>query len=266
VTPALAAVPFALDALILYAAVQTWRHTPSRRARVVAAMAIVGLFLAPVANVPLNLNSANGDRELMLPAVGLALLIAVLVGGMRRFPRPAAIGTPLAALAAVTLTMALDWPAAGHLAGVMTTDAAGLLGSRDRLIVLSLPEDYRSARVFTNGFDLALEDHLRRPVTLAVCAPVEVDALGAGVQSFAATTPGAYRGRTTLRAAFHATVLSAIPVTIGPRCSYTYSGSGPPGLRKTVMARPTLQSDVVAYFDGAHLRSLPLAKGATSLR
>ena len=151
--PALLVVPLALAAGLAWG---VWRAGGARRRVALAGLAWFALALLPVLGLPLDLNSSNGERLMLLPSVGLALSLGALVPER---PRPAAAGALAAAgLAAALLCLDVgrSWDRAGAIADRVVRQAAALAPAGGRLLVVTLPDSYRSAHVFTNSFDVAV--------------------------------------------------------------------------------------------------------------
>jgi hypothetical protein len=262
--PALVVVP---AVLLLALAAGLWRAWGSRASRA-ARLALAGgalflLALLLVLNQPLNLNTRNGDRLLLLPSVGLAVVAGALIGAGRR-RRLLAAWAAVAALCAVSCVVtAFDWRTAG-------TESRRLLAEIDRfspphanLVVLSLPTDYRTAHVFLDALDLAIHESGRADVAVRTCMPVQALNLRPGQVSFTRLPLGLWFGRTTTNAPFEVPVLGSTPQASGP-CQFGKAPVQPSetlgtALRALVYPGPTVAPTTI-YFDGRDMR--PAGAGA----
>jgi hypothetical protein len=254
--PVLLLVPALLAAALVWG---VWRASGQRRRIALAGLAWFALALLPVLGLPLDLNSANGERLMLLPSVGLALTLGALVPDR---PRPAAVaGLAAAGLAALLLCLDVgrSWDRAGAIADRVTRQAAGLVPPGGRLLVLTLPDSYRSAHVFTNSFDVALARLGVEPAAVSWCIPVHVRDERAGAIEARPSAGGPFLAETGWEAPFDFPVLRD-PAPLVPGCSYAKSGSGEtaPGLRLSASAAPEagFWGARVAYFDGRDIRPL----------
>jgi len=253
---------FLVPAAIL--ALTAWRLCVLRKRREVAAVRLVGLGLAwfvvailPLLSLPVDLNNANGERNLLLASVGLAVALAALVPPLRAPTTAVAVAAGLAGALALSLYSSFDWIKAGKLTQRLVPAAEALAPPGGELILLSAPESYRTAHVFTGGDLSEVLGYLERTdFTTAICAPVNVQDLRAGVIRFRASG-GAYDGATGWAAPFDFPVLHSSGGLTG-ECSYSRlpGGPEPPGLGLRARAGPTpsRQPVVLAYFDGHDLR------------
>ena len=257
--PLLLAIPLALAGAAAVALWRLRREGPAGRPRLLVAAAGLAWFalaLIPVLGLPLDLNNSNGERLLMLPSVGLALAAGALVPARLGTRGGAALGAAGLALLLLSLDTARNWVRAGDIAEQVTASALALAPDDGRLVLLSLPDSYRSARVFTNSFDVALRRARGEGADVAGCVRVQVRDVRAGSIRFRRSR-GAFIGTTGWAAPFDFPV-TGDPVGATPLCSYREvpSPDSAPGLRLTALARPDPSSGetVVAYFDGAGLR------------
>ena len=249
--PALLALPLAA---LLALAVGTARRP---RPVVLIGLAWFAMALLPVLGQPLDLNTATGERLLFLPSVGLALALGAAVGEFRR-PRSRAVAVAALSLAGVLcLLAARNWHTAGELAERVSAQAAGLGAEGRPLTLLSIPEGYRNAHVFGNGFDLAVERAGGRRVTLRWCVPVQVRDERAGAVVFRAYRGRGFTGSADWSAPFDFP-LSGGPQR-GPGCTYAEApgANGAIGLSLGAVARPE-GAGRLAVFDGRDL--VPLGR------
>jgi hypothetical protein len=255
-------VVFLVPAAIL--ALAAWRLRVLWRRREEAALRLVGVGLIwfvvailPLLSLPVDLNNANGERNLLLASVGLALALAGLLPPLRAIATRVAVAAGLAATLALSLYSSFDWIEAGRLTQRLVPAAEALAPPGGELVLLSAPESYRTAHVFTGG-DLSgvLGYRGRTDFTTAICVPVNVRDLRSGEIRFRASG-GAYDGMTGWAAPFDFPVLHSSGGLTG-ECSYSRlpGGPEPPGLGLRALAGPTpsKQPVVLAYFDGRNLR------------
>jgi hypothetical protein len=254
---AIFALPVVLLGLVIWRVIVLRRRGAMDDVRVVligAAWFLVALL--PLASLPVDLNNANGERNLLFASVGLALALAGLIPVPRRVGATVAAGATICALGALTLYNSFDWLEAGRLSKRLVPAAAAMAPRGGELILLAQPEGYRTAHVFIGG-DLSRE-FLYRGITdktVAFCAPAELRAVSPGEISFA-RSGSAYRGRSGWSAAFDFPVLHSAAGLTG-ECSYARAGGPSPpglGLRALVTPNPSRKPVVFAYFDGRNLR------------
>jgi hypothetical protein len=235
--------------LVALGAWRAWRH-PDRL--VAIGLAWFAISILPLLNLAVDLNNANGERLMLLASVGLALALAGLLdrGGV-------AVAAALALCLGLSVYSSFDWIHAGRISSRVVGQAERLAPSSGELILLSAPENYRTAHVFTGG-DLseALSD--RSPdFTTAICTHVVVRDERAGTVSFSPLGQ-AYRGKTTWAAPFDFPALRGTSALTGD-CSYSRppGESSPIGLGLAVDARPTPSHPpaTLVYYDGRNLRS-----------
>ena len=254
--PALLAVPAAV-ALVL--GVALWRTGGARRRVALAGLAWFAIALLPVLGLPLDLNNANGERLMLLPSVGLAVFVGALVPDRPRLRTGAALGAAAVLLAVLCLDTARNWQRAGEIAERVAGQAAELAGRDGRLLVVTLPDSYRSARVFTNSFDVAVARAGAPGARLSWCVPVLVRHERAGVIRVRARGAAQLLATTGWDGPFDFPVFRD-PGPLVPGCSYAKAASSEtaPGLRLSALARPEggFRTARVAYFDGRNLRTL----------
>ena len=256
--PAFLVVPFLVICLAVWAFVRLLRRREPLRALVaVAGMAWFFASLIPVANLAVDLNTSNGERLLFLPSVGLALIVAALVPSGWELRRAAVLGMFVVLGLASAAQSSYNWVVAGRMAERMVSQAADLAPPSGELILLSSPDNYRTAHVLLGGLPAALERAGRRDLTVSWCAPVQVRSARTGQISFRQLGDGSYEGTATWSAPFDFPVLRD-PAPLTPDCAYERVGSDiwPLGLRLTSRVSPTpaKQPAVLAFFDGHDLR------------
>ena len=254
--PVLLAVPLALGGGLAW---RVLRHGGERRTVALAGLAWFAIALLPVLGLPLDLNSSNGERLMLLPSVGLALSLGTLVPDR---PQPAVVGALAAAgLAAALLCLDVgrSWDRAGAIAERVARQAAGLAPTGGLLVVVTLPDSYRSAHVFTNSFDVAVSREGAEHGAVTWCVPVHLRDERAGLIAVRPGAGGTFLAETEWGAPFDFPVLRD-PAPLVPGCSYAKTGAGDtaPGLRLGALATPEggFRAARVAYFDGRDIRPL----------
>jgi Dolichyl-phosphate-mannose-protein mannosyltransferase len=253
--PVLLLIPLAVGAALIFG---ISRLEGPRRRTALAGLAWFALALLPVLGLPLDLNNANGERLMLLPSAGLALAAGALVP--ERPSRRAALALGAAGLLALVLCLDVgrSWNRAGDLADRMVRQATAIAPTDEPLLVVTLPDSYRSARVFTNSFDVALR-RAGRSGPVSWCVPVQVHNETAGAVRVSRSSPPALLAETSWDAPFDYPVLRD-PAPLVPGCAYTETGSADtaPGLRLAALAMPSagFENAFTAYFDGRNLRPL----------
>ncbi len=264
--PLLALVPLALVAI---AAIAVWRlrkRGDRERLRVVAlGLAWFAVALAPALGQPVDLNNATGERLLFLPSVGLAIALAALLPD--RLTRRARAVTAGAAAAGALLCVlsAYSWVTAGEIAEDTVSSAVRLAPPEGgELVLLSIPESYRNAHVFTNSFDRAVARAGRPDLRVSWCAPVHIRTRERGRIAFAPDEPGTFLGTAAREAPFDFP-LRGEPGRLSAGCGYERAPGGAlwPGLRLHALARPAAANPprALLVFDGAVLERLPASEG-----
>ena len=257
--PVLILVPACALMLLAAGAYRAWRA----RSEVTARLAIAGIAwsvvaLLPVLNQPLNLNTRNGDRLLLLPSVGLAIAAGALLGRTRRRAAVAAWGVVAVLCAVSCVENALDWRTAGWESRRLLTEIDRLAPRGAHLIALSVPTDYRAAHLYPDALDVEVHETGRRDVTLTGCMPLHALSLRAGQVSFVPLPEGLWFGRTTTRAPFDVPVLGSSEPPSSSACLFGKAPDQPhealgTALRALVAPAPASGS-VVIYFDGRDMR------------
>lgn len=244
--PELVVVPLALLALFV------WGFRRATRPAWIG-LAWFAIALVPGANIAVDLNNSLGERLLFLPSVGLAIAFAAIVPVRRLWPLVLAGAVALA----LSVASARDWVTAGQIAHRTVAQAARLGPRGGELMLLTVPEAYRSASVLptSNTLDAALARIGRGDVHTAFCSQVYVRNQGPGEVRVQPEGTG-FEGRASWNTPFD------VPVTrkaqaLDPGCSYARADGSrwPLGLTRAVRitAAPPAGS-VVAYFDGHDLR------------
>jgi len=175
--PALLGVPLVVGALLVLGAFLTFRSSDGTRKRllVVGALWFV-VSLVPLYNNAVNLNTANGERLLYLPSVGTALVFAAVAAPLldMRLGRWAMGALAVVALG-LCLVESLDYVTAGTIRDRVVADALRLTPKRGTVVLLNVPDSYRSARLFGAGFAEAMARSGRPHLTVLVCAPSVVE-------------------------------------------------------------------------------------------
>lgn len=252
--PVLLLVPVVLAGALAWG---VWRARGSRRAVALAGLAWFGLALLPVLGIPLDLNNANGERLMLLPSVGLALTLGAIVPERPRRAHAVALAGGAVLALVLCLDTARNWDRAGALAERVVRQAAAIAPFEGRLVVLTLPESYRSAHVFTNSFDVAMRRAGAAHAALTWCVPVHVRNERPSIRWTLAGGLSKPIVETTWDAPFDFPVLRD-PAPLVPGCSYskTDSSETAPGLRLSAAATvdSSFRGARVAYFDGRDIR------------
>jgi len=250
-------VPLALFGLVVWRVVVLRRRgaaTDLRLAGIGVAWFLVSLL--PLLSLPVDLNNGNGERNLMLASVGLALVLAALIPVPRRAYGAAVAATAVAVLAALSIYSSFDWIQAGKLSDRLLPVAERMAPPGGELILLSTPEEYRTAHAFIGGG--LISQFLYRgdaDKTVFFCAPVELRALRPGTVRFE-RSGASYRGFTDWSAPFDFPALHSAAGLTG-ECGYSRAGGPEPpgmGLRALVTPNPSRKPVVVAYFDGHDIK------------
>jgi hypothetical protein len=263
--PALALIPLALLALALVGALRLRRGGETARMRALAlGLGFFAAALLPVVGEPLDLNNATGERLLFLPSVGLTIALAALLPTRPGRAGAAALTAAGAVALALCLIGASNWTTATDVADRTLARSLELAPAEGgELVLLSIPESYRNAHVFTNSLDRAIARSGRPDLRVSWCAPVHLRSERAGLVSFAPSNrPGELLGRADPLAPFDFPVAGQ-PGRLTAGCSYarapaTDRDGDVLGLRLNALARPVPERGEVALvvFDGRDLRRL----------
>ena len=225
------------------------------------------IALVPVLGQLLDLNNATGERLMFLPSVGLAIALAALVPERPRRATAAALAGLAVAAAGATAYGAAQWITATDIAEDTVTAVADLAPPGGELVLLSFPESYRNAHVFTNGLDRALLRTGRNDTLIGFCVPVHIRAERAG-QIDVDQNGRTWRLATDRDAPFDVPVFGSASA-LSPGCSIEGGGDKlAPGLDRRATARPQPRRRKIAYayFDGRDwLLVLPGNSGLSDL-
>ncbi len=262
VRPWLVVVPLALVGTAVWRVRVLWRDAHAltgRSARrsvkaVIAGLTWFALALLPVLGQLLDLNNATGERLMFLPSVGLAVAVAGLIPDKPGGRTATALAVLAVAAAAMTAWGAAQWVTATEIAERTVAQTAAIAPRDGELVLLSFPESYRNAHVFTNGLDRALLRAGRGDVLLGFCAPLHIRAERSEVR-FAPPAAGTWGGSTGDSVPFDVPVVGDAS-SLSPGC--TIRGAGyrlAPGLerRADVTPQPRLRRVAYAYFDGTRV-------------
>jgi Dolichyl-phosphate-mannose-protein mannosyltransferase len=256
-TPALLLIPVLLLGALVFAIRSLRRRSDER-----LPIAIVGglwylVALLPSLNLPVDLNSANGERLLFLPSVGLAVVFAAVLP--LHLDRLVFSGLFLAAAGASALCLlaAQNWVVAGEITREFVSQLLRSSPRSHALVLLSVPSEYRTAHVLLHGdVEPALSHAGRGDLDVVYCAPVQVQTRRAATIQFRALGGGRFEGTTTWDAPFDFPVFGRT-VSLSSGCSYSRIGSDnwPPGLRLRAEVRTMLRRrSSLLFFDGRELR------------
>lgn len=222
---------------------------------VVLGLAWFVLGLLPVLNLAVDLNNANGERLLFLSSVGLALAFAALVDWRRTW----LLGAAGFVAFGLCLSTAENWQVAGRMADRMIRQSLALAPKNAELLLLTEPEAYRSAHVYTGGsMDAAASYFHRSDLRTGFCLPMDVRFQRSSQVRLQAVGL-VWHGKTTWNAPFDFPVLRK-PTPLGSLCGYDRdSKSDWPlglGLRGLAYPHPTrrFRRIVLVYFDGKNIR------------
>ena len=149
-SPWLLALPVVLLVVVAWRVVVLGRRGDTESLRLIAfGSAWFAIAILPLLNLAVDLNNANGERLMLLASVGVAVVAAGLL------PRPSAgralAGTAvlIAGLFALSFYTSFDWLAASRLSDRLIAQAAQQATGGNQLMLLSAPENYGTAHVFT---------------------------------------------------------------------------------------------------------------------
>jgi hypothetical protein len=202
------------------------------------------IALLPALNQPLNLNTANGDRLLLLPSVGLAITVAaVMTSGV------------------ACLVAANTWRLAGRESRQLVGQLVHLAPPHSHVVMLTYPTEYRSAHLYPDALQEAVQASGRPDVTVTTCAPVQVLRLLPDQVSLHRSPTGEWLGVTTPAVPFNVSVFGHGVTSGSASCAVaTAPGnvSSVLGTVSRVIIHPpaTLGSVTrLLYFDGRDVRS-----------
>ncbi len=257
--PALLAVPIAAIGFVFFAARSLRRRGERERLRLAAAGGIwFGIALLPALNLAVDLNTANGERLLFLPSVGLALAFGALVPVRSTATLVSLVGAGLGALA-LSMLSAQTWNPAGDMAQRVVAQAAALGPPNGELVALTVPEEYRTAHVFPGEtLAVALQRAGRTDLRVAPCVPVISRTQTGGAVRVARRADGGFDVHTTWDTPIDIPVLRD-PTPVAADCVWDAPSGWPPGiaLSATAHSTPARQPAAVGYFDGRDFVNLP---------
>jgi hypothetical protein len=254
--PVLLLVPAAIAVLAGWAMLRLRRADAPRFRLALVGLGFAVIAVLPALNLPLDLNSGNGARLLMVPSIGLALLLAALLPPEPGRRAVLAAVPAVALLLALSLSAARDWSHASDVADALVRDGERLAPRGGEIVLLTIPQGYRTAHVFQDGYDVAL--FKRRPdlTRITWCVPIHMRSRDPERLAVRPAGPR-WSVATTSSAPIDFPVFSdSERLTDG--CSYDRSGgrAGEPvgrGLRAEAIPTPTGHPVAYAYFDGDRL-------------
>ena len=261
--PVFVLVPLAVLALAGWGVWALIRSGDRLRLRIFSVgVAWVVVSFLPLYNSAVNLNTAEGERLLLLPSVGLLLAAVALIPPRLRLT-PARIAGPVVLGGALCLLSAQSYVEATHIADRVVAEAQRLAPARGQLLLLSFPEAYRNADLLASGLQAALGQSGHGAVHVIQCLPVLVRSTESNQTAFVGLSDGSFAGTTTWAAPFVFRQSQAA----ADQCSYTRTSSGPIGLGLSGNAVPppsvvSSSSAVVVYFDGSDLRACRVTPSA----
>jgi hypothetical protein len=261
--PILLLVPVGLGAALVFGTFCLWRRA-DRRAKRLALVAWVWFFvsLLPVLNQPLNLNTRNGDRLLLLPSVGLVLLVSVFVDRFRMRWIQVAVALLIALGATSTILDAHDWSTAGHESRRILAQLERLSSPGRQLVALAVPTDYRAAHLFPDALDIALYESGVRDTTVTTCAPVHAIKLDRHQIAFRAQKGASWIGTSTADSPFDIPVFGGAPGAVSAGCAIAKAqGSssfylGTTRAMTVLPAVPMSTSATYVFFDGRDMEQV----------
>jgi hypothetical protein len=212
------------------------------------------IALLPVLNQPLDLNTRNGDRLLLLASVGIVIAVGALLD-VRRLSGRIVVGVLVLGCAVSCVQNAFAWHAAGVESTRLIADIDRLAAHTGSIAVLSFPTDLGEAHLFPDSLETAVQESGRPDTQVITCAPMHPLSLGNGQTRFIALRNGGWLGRTSRENPFAVGVLSASSVSAGPGCETAKVSPSPSaGLGTTLemYAKPLvpIAPQNILYFDG----------------
>jgi hypothetical protein len=240
-----------------------WRRLARAGARRETRLVALGvgwflISLLPLINEPLNLNTRTGDRELLMPSVGLILAVAVLVRELRSRAARACVAVLAILAAGCCVENAFQWRTAGRESRRLVSQLIHLAPRNAHLVMLSVPSDYRQAHLFPDAIQFAVLESGRPDVTVVGCAVVHALSLHPNQVQFTRMSSGEWQGQTTPRIPFSFPVLGSGAVD-NPGCVATKTGQRIAGLGTASGAvvqpvGPQPPNSTFVYFDGLNIR------------
>lgn len=257
-SPWMLLLPAVAFALVAWRIFELWRSRDRRSMRIVAfGLLWAAVCVLPILNLVVDLNNGNGERLMLLASVGLAFVLAALLP-MPSTPRAAAGLVALGGLAiALSFTASFDWIRATDMSDRVLREARAVAPPGGEVMLLSGPENYRTAHVFTTGdFTPALSDGGFEGVSGSICTQVVVRRVDPRRLAFT-SNGGTYTGRSTWDAPFDFPALGEGAV-LSASCPYRRAPHGrwPIGLALDAVVAPTsaTRPRVTMFFDGRDVR------------
>jgi hypothetical protein len=241
-------------AVILIVVLAIWRGIGDRRARGFALAGLAWFYIAllPVLNQPLNLNTRNGDRLLLLSSVGLAIAAAALFESVRRRELLAGGAAVLVACAVSCVLDSSNWVSAGRESRRIVAQVRALVPKDGVLTVLTIPSDYRQAHVFPDALQDAVRETGRPLATVTTCALVHPLSLSDGSVGVKPLAGGRWLATAASSDPFDISLFGAsstggpgCAVRVAPRSHKYYLGTA-----SAVIVTPEVRSTGFAYFNG----------------
>lgn len=136
----------------------------ARKAYIFGAIFFI-LALAPVVYLQLNHLTGEGERFIYLPSVGFSILLAVLIGDL--LGRKSKAFLPVSAALVISIYFGwslwnknLNWQRAGDLSRSLLFNfgqTVDLTRPNQGVVILGLPDNFRGAQIFRNGWLAALD-------------------------------------------------------------------------------------------------------------
>lgn len=175
-------------------------HTEARRAYIFGAIFFV-LTLAPVVYLQLDHLTGEGERFIYLPSVGFSILVAILMGDLLGRKSKAFLPISVALVVSIYFSWMLwnkniNWQRAGELSRSLLFNfgqTVDLTKPNQGVVILGLPDNFRGAQVFRNGWLAALDLYypFYAPDLLTVKAGLNITSDGdAAAISWQTTTDG----------------------------------------------------------------------------
>jgi hypothetical protein len=219
------------------------------------------IALLPVLNQPLNLNTSNGDRLLLLPSVGLAIMVAAIMTIATRRRATVAWAAVIIASGVACLAAADTWRVAGRESRRLLGELVHLAPPHSRVVMLSYPTEYRSAHLYPDALQEAVQASGRPDVALTTCAPVQVLRLRPNQVTLRRSSRADWLGTTTPEVPFNVSVFGHGVTTGSPNCPVAtapVNAFSTPGTASAVIIRPAaaiVGMTRLLYFDGRDVRA-----------
>jgi hypothetical protein len=241
-------------AVMLVVALAIWRGITDGRARRLALAGLAWFYVAllPVLNQPLNLNTRNGDRLLLLGSVGLAITAGAVFESVRRRELIVAAAAVLVACAVLCVLDSGNWVSAGRESRRIVADVRGLIPKDGALTVLTVPSDYRQAHLFPDALQDAVRESGRPLATVTTCALVHPLSLSGGSVIVRQLPGGRWLATAARNDPFDISLFGASS-NGGPGCAVSVAPTSHKysiGTASAVIVTPAVRSSGIAYFNG----------------